>query len=285
MPSFQLFILLSMAWLPFSTNAQDCKACLFDGNDPADCIVYGKVGDEIVEWNTGDGECKGYYQIAITGINPTTSCRSINDFVNSLRFGDLQYSDSKLGLGAASEGGAFFYQNTDANNRIDMVDSITINGETTNCAASANNCWTVMKAYFGDNGEGAKEMAQVCETLFNKVRVDRNLEESTLRIRLCMEEKEGNVIISECYPVAQQVKDLMKTNPDLDCSGFGFESPLTSVPGCEKALEEVSSSTASTGGTSTSSTARETSGSSKMWNGMTWAGTICLAAAAVVGFV
>ena len=131
--------------------------------------------------------------------------------------------------------------------------SITIDGETINCEASQFNCYSAMNAYF-ESGDGAKEMAQVCETLVNKVGVDRNLEESTLRNRLCFEITEGAVIPLDCNPLAVQVGDLMEEYPDQDCSGYGFESPLSSVPGCESVLAETgaSSGTSSTAGSSSS---------------------------------
>lgn len=250
MPSLHLLSLLIFSLLTVHSTTAECKACKFDGNDPADCVIYGKLGDEIVEWSTAGTECKGYYDIKITGINPSTSCSTVNAFVNSMRFGDLQSSTSKLGLGVASEGGAFFVDNTDAN-RVDMADTITINGETTNCEASANNCWTAMKAYFAE-GDGAKEMGQVCDKLYNQVRVDRNLEESVLRNRLCMEHKEGNQIIISCDPLAQQVKDQIAANPDRDCSGYGFETPLSTVAGCENAVDSSKGT-----GSTTSSAGRE----------------------------
>ena len=45
MASLSLFFLLLSTLLPTSL-AQDCKACLFDGNDASTCIIYGKVGDD-----------------------------------------------------------------------------------------------------------------------------------------------------------------------------------------------------------------------------------------------
>lgn len=241
LPRLSLSLFLLSALSPATTKAQECKACTFDGNDAADCIIYGKIDDQVVEWSAANIECKEEYNIAISGIDPSSSCASANSFVNSLRFGDLQNSMSKLGLGVASEGGAFFEQNPDNMNQIDIIDTINISGEAENCVDSPSDCWNAMKVYFNDGGDGAKEMAQVCETLFDKVRVDKNLEESTLRIRICMEITDGTTVSLSCEPLAQQVKDAMEANPDTDCSGFGFEAPLSSVAGCEDVLKSSNS--------------------------------------------
>ena len=240
-----------------------CNACLFDGQDPASCIIYGKVDDEVIEWNTGSRECKGFFDIAISSLDPNTSCQSTNAFVNSLKFGDLASSTSKLGLGVSSDGGAFFTQ--DDSNRIVLVPSITINGETSNCETSESGCYSKMNGYFSE-GDGAKEMEDVCETLYNQVRVDRNLEESVLRIRICSELAEGAVVPLDCDPLAVQVGDLRASNPDQDCSGYGFETPLSTVPGCEDVLETAEDGTT----TLASDSDRGTPESSASVRSLTW---------------
>lgn len=245
------FLLLSQQTAVVSAA---CNACLFDGQDPASCVIYGKVDDEVVEWSTSSRECRAFFDIAITSLDPNTSCQSVNAFVNSLKFGDLQSSTSKLGLGVSSDGGAFFTQ--DDSNRIVLQPSITINGETTNCETSESGCFSKMNAYFSE-GDGAQEMADVCQTLFNQVRVDRNLEESTLRNRICFELAEGGVVPLDCNPLAVQVGDIRASNPTQDCSGYGFETPLTSVAGCEDVLE-----TASDGSTSLADSEKESPASS-----------------------
>jgi len=274
-PLFLLFassvVLVSFTKAP-TASAQECNACLFDGNDPDSCIVYGKINDDIVEWNTGSRECKGFFDITISSIDPNASCHSVNSFINSLRFGDLEASDSKLGLGAGSDGGAFFVQNPDNNNLVEIAPAITINGETTNCETSEFNCYTKMSDYFENDEQGQKEKDQVCETLYNKIRVDRNLEESVLRNRLCMEIKDGSVIPLDCDPLTGQVSDAMEQYPDTDCSGYGFEAPLTNVPGCENALADNGASE-SDGSTSSSSTT-STTGSGSSSNSSSSANTV-----------
>lgn len=241
-----------------------CNACLFDGEDPASCIIYGKVDDEVIEWNSSTRECRAFFDIAIASLDPNTSCQSTNAFVNSLKFGDLASSTSKLGLGVSSDGGAFFTQ--DDSNRVVLEASITIDGETTNCETSESGCYSKMNGYFSE-GDGAKEMADVCEKLYNQVRVDRNLEESTLRNRICFELAEGSVVPLDCNPLAVQVGDVRTSNPEQDCSGYGFETPLSSVPGCEDVLETAEDGTT----TLASDSDRDTPGSSSSsLRSLTW---------------
>ena len=243
------------------TEITTCEACLFDGNDPDDCVIYGKVDDEVVQWSLGTNSCKDNYGIMISSIDPDTSCDSVNAFVASIRFGDLSNSASRLGLGVASDGGAFFVENFQEGS-IELADELNINGITMNCETSEGDCYNFMKAYFEEGADGEKEMEQVCEKLYNQVRVDRNLEESTLRIRLCMELKDEQAVPVTCMPLGTQVGDLVRADPERDCSGFGFETPLSSIPACK----DVASGEGSTGSSTEDGSDEEEGLMEGIWN-------------------
>jgi hypothetical protein len=227
-------------------TAPICKACKFDGTDPSDCIIYGRLDDDVVEWSLGTDACRDNYGIFIKSIDPGASCDSASAFVNSIRFGDLSSSDSRLGLGVASVGGPFFVESSGTNAlRVDLADSLNINGETIDCAVEAD-CYNSMKAYF-ENGDGAKEKDQVCQKLHSQVKVNKNLEESTLRIRLCQELREkftqasqGEPVPVACFPLGTEVGDYVRADPDnVVCSSFGLETPLSQIEGCENHLSTI----------------------------------------------
>ena len=128
------------------------------------------------------------YNILIASIDPSTvGCsnpRNVNSFVNGIKFETIPNS-VRGGLGI-SEGGFFEQQN----GVFVLKDSITIDGNTIDCQASESDCYNAMKDYFAVS-PGVDEMDQVCETVVNKVTVDRELEQSTVRNRLCTDVKAG----------------------------------------------------------------------------------------------
>ena len=225
-------------------NTGTCDQCQFDGKDSSDCKDYGMIDKEIVPWPMGSQDCKKNYGIKITSIDPSLTCSSSNSFVNSLKNGDLAQSNAKFGLGV-SEGG-FFEQ--DPNTALPVLkDSITIGGKSYNCKASQSNCYNAMKPYFANNPNGQKEMKDVCNTLYNKYRNDQQMEQSTLRIRLCNESRKGEVIPSFCNPLWPLVEQKMKDYPKKACPGFGMGVGSTPIPGCPGTTSSITSRTTSIG--------------------------------------
>jgi hypothetical protein len=228
-------------WLPwvlliflnalFLVNGASCDACYFDGNDEEDCKDYGKIDNEFVGWHLGSQDCMGEYKIKITSADPGIICASASSFVSDLRLGTLSTSTARLGLGVAE--GGFFTQDATNNNAVVIKDSITIDGVNYDCETSERDCYNAMTPFFESDPNGQKEMKDVCDTLVAQNRVDRQLEQSTLRIRLCSESREGTTIPSDCDPLWTQVASKMEEYPDKDCSGFGFGIGDASAPGCE----------------------------------------------------
>lgn len=93
-------------------------------------------------------------------------------------------------------------------------------------------CWNELKIYFEVGGPGEAEKEQVCETLENKNRVNLQLEQSTVRIRLCDELRNG-VTASECADLEAMVQAMGETYPDLACSAYGFGVGDATIEGCE----------------------------------------------------
>jgi hypothetical protein len=221
-----LFLLSSNSLL--EVVEAECDACKWDGTDIEDCKEYGYIDDELVGWEVASADCLDAYGNNIASPDPSASCASANSFVNALRFGDLASSTAKLGLGMAE--GGFFTQ--DSNENPILKDSITVDGTTYDCTVSEADCYNAMKPYFATSA-GQTEMMQVCDVLANQGLVDRQLEQSTTRTRLCQELNSGTVIATGCETLSSQVSEKMAEYPDKDCSAYAFGMGTSTVPGCE----------------------------------------------------
>jgi len=216
-------IVLCQALLLSSVRAQECDRCNFDGEDPSDCKDYGLIDNsELVAWHIASEDCLDTFNIKVTSTDPSLICSSANGFVSELQNGSA-LTTARLGLGV-SEGG-FFDDNG-------LKDQITINGETYNCEESASSCYSAMRTYFQSDPEGQQEMDDVCSTLENKVVLDRQLEQSTARNRLCQEFRSGTTIPDSCNPLWDQLQGKMDEYSDKDCPGFAFGTQNMAIPGC-----------------------------------------------------
>lgn len=234
----------------------ECDQCQFDGNDDAStCYDYGLIDNSVlIAWPLASQDCLDSYDIVISSPSgdPALVCASANSFVNELRLGS-SLAQAKQGLGV-DEGGFF---NDDATGT--LKDSITINGQTYDCEASSSDCYTAMKDYFGSDAAGQEEMQQVCDQLQNRVSNDKQLEQSTLRNRLCLETAESGAesIPNVCEPLYSELQTQMAAYPDKNCAGFAFGVQNMVIPGCEDVGTGNSGSSGSStaNGSSDSSTA------------------------------
>jgi hypothetical protein len=150
--------------------------------------------------------------------------------VNELRLGTA-LEETKAGLGV-QEGG-FFNEDGSLKEQI-AVDGTPIDCEPTveNPAATALDCYDAMATYF-ESFDGQREMLDVCDQLQLKTFNNKQLEQSTLRIRLCSEMNDAVQVDASCTALADEVETQMSDYPDKDCSGFGFGTQSTTIPGCE----------------------------------------------------
>jgi hypothetical protein len=220
----------------FFVKGQDsCDSCKYNGNDATDCKDYGLLDNtELIAWYTGTQLCMDEYNIKINSPNAETICSTSSSFVSDMRFGFLSSSTARLGLGEKSQGGFFFEQ--DESNKVVLKESITVDGITVNCQASEGDCYNnAMKPYFANDPNGKSEMEDVCSTLFAKVQVDRQLEQSIIRGRLCMESQDATTaaIPSFCDPLWTQLEAVMVDYSDKACPFFQFGTQNTPIPGCD----------------------------------------------------
>jgi hypothetical protein len=250
-----LAIIVVLASPAASSTCAEYPVCQFNDEDSSDCRDYGLVNNAIlVPWYVGSQDCMDAYNIQITSIDPSTSCASASAFVNSLRFGDLSSSTSKLGLGVSQDG--FFEQQDGSGGTTTIVlkDNITIDGTTYDCTASEADCYNAMKPYFESNEDGMLEMQQVCETLYDKVRADKQLEQSTLRIRLCDVASSGSAVDGTCEPLATQVAGEAEAYGVTKCSALGFGVGNKTIEPCGGSGGDGGNSTGGSGGNGGSNT-------------------------------
>jgi len=227
------------------TSAEEtCDQCFFTSDDPVDCRVYGKIDGELVSWAKASQSCLDYYNIKNTGIDPfSVGCdpQNVNTFVNSGLSGGVIPNSVLPGLGV-SEGGFFTLQGT----TYVLKDSITIDGQTYVCEPKSQ-CYNAMKPYFAD-GDGAKEMDDVCSTILNKIALDREIEQSDARNRICQDVKDSATSLptTECGSLVDEVQSAIDAEPDKICAGFAFGPGTTIAPGCENATSRNPTTTGQT---------------------------------------
>lgn len=241
------------------SSNNSCDQCRFGGadNDTADCKVYGQIGGTLVAWTRASADCLNAFNIKIASTDPTSvGCNTdpinANAFVNAIRFETIPNSV----LGGLGGDNDFFVQ--DAAGIYSLNDSIVVAGQSYDCETSESDCYTALKTYF-ESTTGAAEMADVCDTVIDQVLVDRELEQSTVRIRLCQEEEEEEETSSSsesaaavCQVLADQVAAKKAELPNTVCSGFGFGPDPIAIPGCD---DDDGRTTTTTGGTSTGAAA------------------------------
>ena len=224
------FVLLLAALT--STNAA-CP-CLYTDDDAEDCLVYGTIDGELVPWMRASQECLDIYDINIRPPDPSSICATSNGFVDSLRSGRLSSNALKLGLGISQIDGGFWAEG-ETNNLPVIKDNITINGITTVCTPQVAqlNCYTAMKPYFENDADGQQEMADACETLDTQRRKSLEFEQSTLRLRLCIEKNQGSTIRQVCDEIWQEVSQKIEENPAKGCEFISVGPGTISLPECD----------------------------------------------------
>jgi hypothetical protein len=226
------FILLFSLFFVSSTTA--CDQCQFDGTDVDDCKDYGLIDNSVlVAWPLGPQDCLDFYDISVTSGDPSIICLSANSFVNELRLG-TSLEETKAGLGV-QEGGFFNEDGT-------LKEQITVDGTAIDCeptvenpSATALDCYDAMTTYF-ESFDGQREMLDVCDQLQLKTFNNKQLEQSTLRIRICslLADDDGEIAMdTSCARIVEEVETQMSNYPDKDCSGFGFGTQSMTIPGCE----------------------------------------------------
>jgi hypothetical protein len=262
-------------------QSSSCDQCRFGADDDTSaCKVYGQIDGTLVPWTRASRDCLDVYSIQIATVDPATvgcttttdddPAANVNAFVNAIRFETLPNS-VRAGFGLD-----FFVQDSTRTSTYYVLnDSITVVGTTYDCQASENDCYnTALKTYFATDDEGRAEMADVCGTVQAKAFVDRELEQSTVRIRLCQEElsssssstaSDNTSSSSACQALAVEVAAKMAEFPDQDCSGFGL-GPVTAIPGCSDEDDDDNKASPNTSNATSGTTMTMGSSVSSFWS-------------------
>ncbi|KAL7536867.1 hypothetical protein ACHAXR_007444 [Thalassiosira sp. AJA248-18] len=233
-----------------SSSAPDCAEypiCQFDGDQQqGTCRDYGYINEDdgtktLIPWHIGSDGCMAEFNIQISSLDPTSSCSSANGFVNSLRFGDLASSTAKLGLGVGAMPPDGFFEQANSYSTIALKDSITIDGTSYDCAVSESGCYNAMKPYFESDPSGEKEMEDVCSKLEGQVKVDAQLEQSTLRNAMCQQiSSASSTTQALCEPLWGQLEQIILQHPSKECSGYSFGIGNTALPPCDGSAADSS---------------------------------------------
>ena len=211
-------------------GADAACACLFDGNDADDCVVYGQLGDRVlIPWNKASQECLDVYKIKVESISSTLlrsmfpnadgTNGNVNSFVNWLKNDSGSQSNSiKIGYDQ-------FWN--DQNGVADLKDSISVDGPPIPCKPTTFDCYDAIKSYFSTE-PGASEMEQIGQQLHSLQAVDKEKEQSVIRTRLCQEDA-----TPECGALDDQVKMKMAEQPNKACSAFGLGPAEVPIPDCD----------------------------------------------------
>jgi hypothetical protein len=96
-----------------------------------------------------------------------------------------------------------------------------------------------MRSYFADGAPGEQERNDVCGTILTRVANDREVEQSTSRIRICQDISDGVEPPASCGDLIVEVQVAMDQSPDKPCSGFAFGPDTSVAPGCEVQVDNT----------------------------------------------
>jgi hypothetical protein len=233
--------------------AQDECACSFQASDPADCRVYGQMGDQVlIPWYRASQDCLDVYKIkdqaidpaildSIYGGDPSLGEVNANALVSFLRFngGTTVANSIKLSLDDYFEEGT-------AGTAVFKSQVVNSNGEAVDCGTEGD-CWNALRDFFGTE-EAKPVITSIGETLYNMQALSLEKEQSVIRIRLCME---GST--TECEPLSGQIQEYVVNLAETkDCSAYGLGPGTQPLPFCNG--DGTTSSTGATTSTSQNTT-------------------------------
>jgi hypothetical protein len=191
--------------------------------------VYGHLGDgELIPWNRANQTCLEEFNIKVSSIDADrmfAMCPYPNSTDASLQ---LLFAEFRGNPGPAIKAIQAYYpqfwvESSTTPGTYVLVD--TINDQQNNpieCESSENLCWGAIKEYFSANPEA---IDTACREFHDRYAFERELEQSTIRIRLCQEA--GS---TACEPLASQVIEIQELKPNKACSAYGLGPGNTPLP-------------------------------------------------------
>ena len=238
-------ILLAVAHVAFfpatataTTSPTATTYCSCQYNVPyeaeAECRSYGQLGDDVlIPWYRANQTCLDAYEIRAVAIDRDVLL-SICPYDNAtdvdiqLLLNEIRYNPSPATRAIQASYPLFWIESNDTSSvgSYELVDVIYDGRNNPNCVTSETLCYNTIREYFTLHPE---ELGTACQEFHARHRFDLDLEQSTLRIRLCQEVTAVTLNIpSDCEPLVSQLREIQNQNPSKACSAFGL-GPGTQV--------------------------------------------------------
>ncbi len=230
------FILLALAHVvifPATATTTTPTYCSCQYNVPyeaeADCRSYGQIGDDVlIPWCRANQTCLDEYQIRVAAIDRDVLlaiCPYDNATDVDIQFllNEIRYNPSPATRAIQASYPLFWIESNDTTSvgSYELVDVIYDGRNNPNCVTSETLCYNTIREYFTIH---PNDLGTACQEFHARQRFDLDLEQSTLRIRLCQEV----AVPSVCEPLVSQIREIQNQNPSKACSAFGL-GPGTQV--------------------------------------------------------
>ena len=234
-------------------GAEESCACRFQQSDPADCRVYGQLGDGVlIPWHRASQECLDVFNIKDEAIPPSTLDSIFPDGLDgeprvSSMVSYLRFTSDAVSTGIKLSLTDFFVQDASGSAAV-FKEEIVVDGQTVNCEDSQSACWRAVTDYFNTD-EGMAVLKDIGETLYMQQAVSKEKEQSLVRIRLCSDGADP-----DCGALSDQVQDYVQDLGDSTfCSAYGLGPNTDDLPYCTATSPTIGGGTGSSGGGSGSS--------------------------------
>jgi hypothetical protein len=217
----------------------------------ADCRSYGQLGDDVlIPWYRANQTCLDEYQIKIVAFDREI-LYEICPFENStnvniqLLLNEIRYNPSPATRAIQESYPIFWTESNTTKGLYELVDIIYDTRNNPDCTVSETLCWNSIREYFTINVD---ELGKSCKELHARNRFDMDLEQSTIRIRLCQEvDTTSSTELALCEPLVSQINEIKGMNPSKACSAFGLGPGTQEVPttNCSNTIVANTESTSS----------------------------------------
>lgn len=191
----------------------------------ADCRSYGQLGDDVlIPWHRANQTCLDTYNIKINAIDSDVLFE-ICPFENAtnvdiqLLLNEIRYNPSPATRAIQASFPTFWTESNTSLGSYELVDVIYDGRNNPNCIISETLCYNTIREYFTTR---PNELGTACMEFHARHRFDLDLEQSTVRVRLCQEVDSSSSDIPNCEPLVSQIIAIKSTNPSKACSAFGL---------------------------------------------------------------
>jgi hypothetical protein len=233
--------------------------------DEADCRSYGQLGDDVlIPWYRANQTCLDEYQIKSVAIDRDVLLEicpyeNATDADVQLILNEIRFNPSPATRAIQASYPLFWIESNTTIGSYELVSVINDGRNNPNCELSETLCYNTIREYFT---LFPNELGTACQEFHARNRYDTDLEQSTIRIRLCQEvgaasttssNTDGsvvNVVAPSCEPLITQIIETKSQNPSKACSAFGLgpgtkELPTKSNSNCSDSATNTNTNTPS----------------------------------------